>query len=138
MCPVSHLNQANNLSSSVQINIQSLVRNTMVITTASSLFPVLAAASNDNLINNTILPFIESNRALAEPIELFGQDYNECNGILSAMSPSTRCSRCLLNTRRVMFARRRGRFARRRPISLQMCLLLIKLQSLLHGSLHQL
>ena len=59
----------------------------MAIITASSPLPASAATLNDSLINNTILPSIKSNRILANPIEIFNQDYNECNGILSAMSP---------------------------------------------------
>ena len=61
----------------------------MTIIAAPSPLPALAAMSNDSLINDTILPSVESNRALADPIELFGQDCNKCNDILSAISPST-------------------------------------------------
>ena len=39
-------------------------------------------------LNNSILPASDELRTIADPIQLFGQDYNDCNGILSAMTPS--------------------------------------------------
>ena len=39
-------------------------------------------------ITNSILPASDELRTIADPIQLFGQDYNDCNGILSAMTPS--------------------------------------------------
>ena len=60
----------------------------MAIIVPPFLLHASAAASNNSLINNAIIPSVEDQSALAVPIKLFGQDYNECNCILSAMSPS--------------------------------------------------
>ena len=39
-------------------------------------------------LNDSIVPASDELRTIADPMQLFGQDYNDCNGILSAMTPS--------------------------------------------------
>ena len=44
--------------------------------------------AHPNVINDTVLPEIDSDRGLVNPIAPFTQDYDQNNGIISTMTPS--------------------------------------------------
>ena len=41
-----------------------------------------------SVINDTTVPLVDAQRYITDPIILFGENYNHCNGALSAMTPS--------------------------------------------------
>ena len=48
---------------------------------------ISAALSDEDVINAAILPLPNDPRDVADPVSLFVQNYDKCNGIVSGMVP---------------------------------------------------
>ena len=59
------------------------------MTVLSVLSPGAAAAmvSHHNVINDTVLPDVDSDGVITNPITVFTQDYDQNNGIISTTTP---------------------------------------------------
>ena len=60
----------------------------MVVSPDNSPLRGTAKKADNGAINNVTLPSVDFGRKHIYPIALFNDDYTECNGILSKMSPA--------------------------------------------------
>lgn len=60
----------------------------MVVSSDNSHAPRTAQKADNGAINDVTIPSIDSARKHTNPIALFNDDYTQCNGILSEMSPA--------------------------------------------------
>ena len=61
---------------------------TMVVFVAATPMDASAVTLDHHMITDTTITPADEPSSISNPIELFGVDYNNCNGILSAMIPS--------------------------------------------------
>ena len=93
---------------------------TMVVTAAATPMDVSPLACDHiSIINDTTVPPVDASRSIADPTILFGEDYSDCNGILSAMTPSLAAApSSKTNKRKATSSRKKGvQSAPRRNVS---------------------